>query len=98
MDTISITLPEVRNTASQIRLINTNLDDTLAYVSKLMSDLNSVWVSEGAETLLSRFLQFSGRFSVESETIESYANFLDFTVSTYDSLESTITSNASYFS
>ena len=97
MDTINISLSEVANTASEIRRINANLDDTLAYVSKMMNELNAVWISEGAETLMSKFLGFSKRFVVESETIESYANYLDFTVSSYDTLESTITSNAANF-
>ena len=97
MDKINISLSEVATTASEIRRINANLDDTLAYVSKVMNDLNAVWISEGAQALMSKFIQFSKRFVLESETIESYANYLDFTVSTYDSLESTITANASNF-
>jgi len=97
MDQIKITLPEVTNTAAQIRSLNTSLEDNLNYVKNLMTELNSVWLSEGSETLLGRFNKFATKFVDESETIESYAKFLDFTVSSYDSLESTITSNASNF-
>ena len=97
MDEINIGLAEVSETASKIRLINENLDNTLNYVSKSMMELNNSWLSKGAETLMERFLNFSKRFIVESETIETYANFLDHTVSSYDSLESTITANASNF-
>ena len=97
MDQIRITLPEVSSCAAALRSINSELDETLAYVSRIMNELSSVWISEGAETLVSRFNQFSRRFAIESETISTYAGFLDFTVATYDSLESTITANASYF-
>lgn len=97
MDQIKITLNEVSNLASQIRLINANLDDVLDYAKRLMQDLNVVWNSDGATAIMNRFLQFSNRFNEESETIESYARFLDYTVSSYDSLESTIESNAQTF-
>lgn len=97
MNEIKITLSEVSQTASQIRTQNANLDEILSYVSKIMNELNSVWESDGAETLLQRFMHFSSRFTDESQTIESYANYLDQTVSMYDSLETTITSNAANF-
>ena len=96
-DSLKISLPEVSNTAGAIRNYNQSLDDVLSYVSKLMNELHSIWESDGEETLLQRFTHFSSRFIDESETIESYATFLDNTVSTYDSLESTITANASNF-
>ena len=97
MSQIRITLPEVSAAAGKIRAINAELDDTLARVSRIMIDLHGVWISEGADTLMSRFQQFSRRFTLESETISSYAAFLDFTVATYDSMESTISANASHF-
>ena len=94
---IRITLPEVAQTAAQIRNCNSALDNILSYVSKLMNELNSIWLSDGEEMLLSRFRKFSGRFIDESEVIESYARFLDSTVTDYDSLESMIVANASNF-
>lgn len=97
MDEINIGLAEVSESSKNIKLINENLDDTLNYVSKSMNELNSVWLSKGAETLMERFLNFSKKFQIESETIDTYASFLDHTVSSYDSLESTITANASNF-
>jgi hypothetical protein len=97
MDNIRITLPEVSETASQIRNYNSTLDEILNFVSKTMNELNSIWESDGQEMLLSRFQRFATRFIDESEVIESYARFLDSTVSDYDSLESTIVANASSF-
>lgn len=96
-DSLKISLPEVSNTAGVIRNCNRSLDDVLSYVSKLMNDVHSIWESDGEEMLLSRFQKFSSKFINESEIIESYAKFLDDTVSNYDSLESTIVANASNF-
>ena len=97
MEEIRITLSEVSESAAQIRRYNGMLDEILAHVNRTMNDLNNVWMSEGQETLLARFRRFAARFIDESEVIESYARFLDKTVSDYDSLESTIVANASNF-
>lgn len=97
MEELKISMPEVSQTASQIRSYNSKLDETLSYVNKIMNELNSIWLSEGEETLLGRFQKFSQKFIYESEIIENYARFLDDTVSSYDSLESTIVANASNF-
>ena len=97
MDQINISLAEVSNIATQIRNYNANLDDILSYVNSQMNSINSIWQSEGEERLLAAFQRFSARFIEESEVLESYASFLDQTVSDYDSLESTIVANASNF-
>ena len=97
MDELKISLSDVSNTATQIRNYNSKLDDTLSYVNKIMNELNSIWLSEGEETLLGRFQRFAQKFLNESEVIENYARFLDETVSSYDTLESTIVANASNF-
>ena len=94
---IRITLPEVAQTAAQIRNYNAALDTVLFHVSKIMNELDAVWLSDGEEMLLSRFRKFSNKFIDESEVIESYARFLDSAVTDYDSLESTIVANASNF-
>ncbi len=94
---INITLSELSECASAIRNYNASLDDILSSVSKAMHEINSIWKSDGEEALLSRFDRFATRFIDESEVIESYAKFLDSTVSDYDSLESTIVANASNF-
>lgn len=97
MDDIKITLPEVSNSAATLRSINSNLDDVLNQTSRLMTGLNDFWKGTAGETIVQRFNKFANRFIDESETIEEYAKFLDYTVSSYDSLESTITTNASNF-
>lgn len=97
MDELRISLPEVSSSASQIRQLNANLDDTLSYVSKTMNELNSIWLSDTEETLLARFQKFAQKFIDESEIIENYARFLDDTVASYDSLESAMNANAGNF-
>ena len=97
MDEIRITLAELSDTAAQMRNYNATLDDILSFVKKTMNDLQAVWESDGEYTLLNAFNKFSGKFIEESEVIESYARFLDDTVNNYDSLESTIVSNATNF-
>lgn len=97
MSDIRITLPEVSATAGQIRSINANMDEILHQVLRNMQDLNNVWKGNAGETIVSRFMKFSNKFLDESETIEDYAKYLDYTVSSYDSIESTLTSNASSF-
>ena len=97
MNEIKITLPEVADTAVMIRNYNATLDSILSYVSKIMNELNSIWMSDGEEMLLARFQRFATKFIDESEVIESYARFLDNTVSDYDSLETSIVANASNF-
>lgn len=97
MDNINITLTEVEETASNMRSLNNQLDDVLTSITNMMNDLNSAWQSDGAEAITERFRKFANRFVSESETIEEYCKFLDYTVQTYDSVESTITANASNF-
>lgn len=97
MDDIKITIPEVSASATAIRNINNNLDEVLCGVSRLMNDLSSFWRGTAGETIVQRFQKFANKFIDENQAIEAYAKFLDYTVSSYDSLESTITSNASSF-
>lgn len=94
-DQIKITMSEVSNTAMKMRSLNGQLDDVLKHISNLMNDLGSVWQSEGAETYAIKFKNFANHFVAESETIEEYCKFLDYTAQSYDSVESTITANAS---
>ena len=97
MDQINISLSEVSSIAAQIRSCNAGLDDILSNVNRMMNELNGIWQSDGQERLLGAFRKFSTRFIEESEVLESYAAFLDATVSDYDSLESTIVANAANF-
>lgn len=96
-DQIRITMPEVSASAAQIRALNTALDDVLNSITSIMNEVNSVWDSSGSREISARYKSFANRYVKESETIESYCKFLDYTVASYDSLENTITQNAAGF-
>ena len=95
MSTLKISLAEVSETASRIRTLNQQMYEQLAAIKKEMNQTNVSWISDAGETIRSRFNQFETRFDKEKETIDSYVRFLDLTVQSYDSLETTINSNAS---
>ncbi|MBP3398317.1 MAG: pore-forming ESAT-6 family protein [Erysipelotrichaceae bacterium] len=97
MERISIDLGAVRDAARMIRSRNEMLYDLLNQMKRQMNELSGVWISEGSEVIRSRFQSFSLQFDVQKDIIERYAVFLDNTVNSYDSMESTITSNASSF-
>ena len=95
METIKITIEEVENTAEKIRVIREILNETLEEIRHEINALDSVWMSEASEALKEQFLNFSNRFPMYKETIDSYARFLVMTVQTYQNVEASIRSNAS---
>lgn len=97
MEQIKISLSEVTATAAKIRSLSLELDEVLSRTSRLMNELSSVWISPGANSIVERFNVFARKFLEESEAIEAYARFLDYTVTTYDSMEAVIEANAAGF-
>lgn len=95
MANIQISLQEVQDTANQLRSLNMLMDEELNAMKSEMNRLDSSWISDGSLEIRNKFNLFSSRFEKQKETINQYAKFLDLTVSSYDTLETTITSNAS---
>ena len=95
MATIHISLQEVQDTANQLRSLNMLMDEELNAIKSEMNRLDSSWISDGSLEIRNKFDLFSSRFEKQKETINQYAKFLDLAVSSYDTLETTITSNAS---
>lgn len=95
MATIQISLQEVQDTANQLRSLNMLMDEELNAMKSEMDRLDSSWISDGSLEIRNKFNLFSTRFEKQKETINQYAKFLDLAVSSYDTLETTITSNAS---
>ena len=95
MANIQISLQEVQDTANQLRSLNMLMDDELNAMKSEMNRLDSSWISDGSLEIRNKFNLFSSRFEKQKETINQYAKFLDLAVSSYDTLETTITSNAS---
>lgn len=95
MANIHISLQEVQDTANQLRSLNMLMDEELNAMKSEMNRLDSSWISDGSLEIRYKFNLFSSRFEKQKETINQYAKFLDLAVSSYDTLETTITSNAS---
>ena len=95
MANIQISLQEVQDTANQLRSLNMLMDEELNAMKSEMNRLDSSWISDGSIEIRNKFNLFSSRFEKQTETINQYAKFLDLAVSSYDTLETTITSNAS---
>lgn len=95
MANIHIPLQEVQDTANQLRSLNMLMDEELNAMKSEMNRLDSSWISDGSLEIRNKFNLFSSRFEKQKETINQYAKFLDLAVSSYDTLETTITSNAS---
>ena len=94
MDNLKISLGQVSDCAARIRSCNNEMFEDLTRIRKEMNNTNSTWISDGGEAIRSRFNQFAARFEQQKEIIDTYARFLDRTVESYDSLETTITGNA----
>lgn len=95
MANIQISLQEVQDTANQLRSLNMLMDEELNAMKSEMNRLDSSWISDGSLEIRNKFNLFSSRFEKQKETINQYAKFLDLAVSSYDTLETTITSNES---
>ncbi len=97
MENISISLQEVSQCAAALRQHSFRILEGLLEIKREMNELNQSWISESGTSIVQRFNQFSNRFEVQKEVIERYSKFLDFTVSSYDTLETTLHGNASNF-
>ncbi len=95
MANIKISLQEVSDTANKLRTLNQMMDEELNEMKMEMNLLDGTWVSDGSSEIRNKFNLFSNRFEKQKATIDQYARFLDLTVSSYDTLETTIASNAS---
>ena len=95
MTGIKISLDEVSQAAAAIRRLNESMYENVTAMRREMERLDGTWISRGSSEIRERFMLFSKRFEQQREVIESYADFLDMTVLSYDTLETTIQSNAS---
>ena len=94
---IKITMGEVTKTAGTIRSLNNSLGSKLDDIRKAMDALQSTWQSDASETIRNKFRNLAPRFGEYKDVIESYAKFLDETVKSYQSTESSINTSASSF-
>ena len=94
---IKITMAEVTATASRINSLNGSLDSKLQDIKKSINALTQTWQSDAAGTIQQKFNSLSPRFQEYKSVIDSYAKFLNETVKSYESTESSINSSASSF-
>ena len=95
MANIHISLDEVKQAADELRSLNAAMFEELSDMQKEMNLLDASWISDSSQEIRARFHLLANRFESERERIDEYARFLDLTVESYESLESSITSNAS---
>ena len=91
---IRISFDEVTAAAAKIRQLNDAIYDHVKSMEREMESLDGTWVSSGSNEIRERFRLFARRFEEQKEVIESYADFLDMTVLSYDTLETVIHANA----
>ncbi|MFB9277190.1 pore-forming ESAT-6 family protein [Cohnella cellulosilytica] len=96
-DGINISLGEVSKTANTIRTLNTALSTKLDEIKKEMNGLASTWQSDASNTIRNNFNALAPRFEEYQAVVDSYAKFLDITVTNYDNTETQINNNASAF-
>jgi len=97
VDGIKISLGEVSKTAGQIRTLNQNLATTLEEIKKEMNALSATWQSDASNTIRGNFNALAPRFEEYRQVVDSYAKFLDNTVTNYNTAETAINNNASAF-
>ena len=94
MDQLQITLAQVTQTAASIRSQNQQLNSCLQEIGTSMNQLAAYWQSPASEKIRSRFHGMLPVFDNYRSIVESYAKFLDQTVSTYQSMEAQLNAMA----
>lgn len=94
MPDIKITFEEVNQKSAQLRSYNEVLTETLCNIKSAINALESEWTSDTSDTIRAKITAMQPKFDSYKEVIESYAKFLDNTVTQYKATESTLSTNA----
>lgn len=97
MEGIQIALAELTRTSGEVRRHNTELEQELLEMKRIMVELGATWQSPASDTIRARFLDMVPIFENYREIIESYAKFLDYTVTSYETTEQSINQSAASF-
>lgn len=95
MTMINVSLAEVSDTSAKLRTLGEQMYEEQNQMKRIMDSLSGTWMSDGSEEIRSRFNLFAARFDKLKSAIDGYVSYLNLTVSNYDNLETTVTSNAS---
>ena len=90
-----VVFQEVREKAKQLRTYNDTLTETLAAIQTQIKSLEAPWTSDTSDTIRAKIQGMQPKFDSYKEVIESYAAYLDKTAQQYESVESSLNSNAS---
>ena len=94
---INISTAEVAALAVSIRSDNTKMYEDLQAIKKAMDELANSWQCEAGEAIRTNFNAEAPKFDTYKDIIESYADFLDKTVTRYETDETTVTNNENQF-
>lgn len=94
---VKISTQVLTSTATEVRNLNTKLDQDLADCNQAMNNLESTWQSDGASEIRAAMNALKPRFEEYKKVIESYAKFLDNTAQSYETTEQTVQTNAGRF-
>lgn len=98
MENIRISLAEVSSAANHLSALNNQIYEVLNAMKRDINSTEGTWLSDGGREIRSKFNSFSNRFEQQRAVINEYVRFLNMTVSSYDTLETTITGNAASMS
>ncbi len=94
---IDISLAEVNATAGTIRSLNATLKTDLDNIKAEVNGLAESWQDDGATTIQSKINGMQTQFEEYQKVIESYAKFLEDTVTEYQKTQSSVNTNAGAF-
>lgn len=97
MEQLHVTLETLQQTSSNIRTQNQQLVSCLYEIHSCMNQLAIVWQSPASEKIRTRFQSMLPIFDNYQSIVESYAKFLDQTVTTYQSMEAALNASAESF-
>lgn len=94
-ENIHVSTQALVDTATEIRNINTILDEKLLEVNKIITNLTSAgWESEGAENAKKEINDMKPHFDNYKAVVNKYATYLEQSSESYVSTETAIAKNA----
>ena len=94
MPDIKITFADLRDKIRLLRGQNEHLDQILTETKNAINSLEADWSSDTSITIRDKITGMQPIFDDYKAVIESYAAFLDNTISQYETTESTLNTNA----
>lgn len=89
--TISISVDDLKNSASELKAINDQIKIKLDEVTSEMAKLSeTTWSSDAADQIRSKFMKQKDRFIDFDNVVKSYINFLNETIDKYTQAENDV--------